>query len=203
MPINPNTPQYWDKIYSSEGHTDPNLRNDPFSFEVINSYLPNEGKFLDVGCGSGYLLSFISRKRQKLQLYGSDFSSRGVKIAQKRVSAEFTTASIYDLPYQDHEFDVVTTTEVLEHLSDIDKAVSELSRVTKTLSLNILPYKDYVPSDEHVAEYDQESIKVIFSKHFTHVFTDIYTNPAFLANRNGLTVATKLLLVEARHENSD
>src|SRR5690606_14550050 len=38
-------------------------------------------------------------------------------------------ASVYDLPWQDGEFDLVICCEVLEHVDDPDRALAEIARV--------------------------------------------------------------------------
>lgn len=193
---NINTVSHWDQVYQDEGENDPNFRNDLMSWKKVVDNLGNNGKLLDMGCGSGYLLQFIEKERPELDLYGVDLSAEGIKTASNRTKANLNAGNTNKLPYKDSEFDYLVSTEVLEHISDIKETIKETHRVLKLGGrfIHITPYKDYIPSPEHVREYDESSIS-LFSE-FSNVKTEVITHPEFYrTNLLGEKENCKLLVI--------
>ncbi|MFC1940378.1 class I SAM-dependent methyltransferase [Chloroflexota bacterium] len=88
-----------------------------------------EGRVLDVGCETGYLLSKLNLPQGLL--YGLDVTSGAIKIAKKRVEgANFSVANAINIPYKSDTFDYLLCTEVLEHIEG-DAAARECYRVLK------------------------------------------------------------------------
>lgn len=110
-------------------------------FGLGDDYFKNK-LILDAGCGDTAKLiiafhGFGARKLHGLEL-GEDFIPTAKKsLESHNVPSEdvtFTSASVLDIPYNDNHFDFVACHGVLVHLNDIqevEKAFSELSRVTK------------------------------------------------------------------------
>lgn len=97
----------------------------------MSSYLQPHHKILDVGCGYG---SFVTRLREKkYQAFGIDTGETEINYAQARVNdtAIFQNASALDLPFSDQSFDIVTLWNILEHVPDYKKVISEAKRVLK------------------------------------------------------------------------
>lgn len=90
-------------------------------------------RIIDVGCGTGHLLLALSNQLQRpLRLYGLDFSDSAIRRSKKLVpNAELAMASVYEIPYPDDDFDLVTCTETLEHLERPKEALQEMLRVLK------------------------------------------------------------------------
>ena len=195
----PNSKVYWDKVYGNEGLDDLEHRDDEFSFKIIRENIV-KGKILDVGVGSGFLLQYLFKNKVPGKFYGIDLSDEGIMIAKARVpKAYLMQGNVYEMPYMDNFFDCVVSTEVLEHLQDIDKAVGQIHRVLKEggVSLNLLPFEHTLPSSEHVAEYDEDKIKKVFKK-FSRVETKVYEHPTFITlNQGVITGHCKLLFVKA------
>lgn len=87
-------------------------------------------KFLEVGCGLGY----FSHKAYELGagVTGVDIGSSLIKINRgKTPDARFIVASASKLPFEDELFDVVLSTEVIEHVDKQEKALKEMIRVLK------------------------------------------------------------------------
>lgn len=159
-----NTDKYWDNVYSVEGKNDPSYRNNVNMFDKILKDIPLDCReLLDVGCGGGFLLSYLEN-RTKAKLNGCDHSSKGIEVAKTRTSANLFVASIYKMPQK--EYDCVVSSEVLEHLDDIKKAISQLYKITKKDGINIhqLPYLDTIPSKEHLHTYSDIDIKELFTR---------------------------------------
>lgn len=81
---------------------------------------------LDVGCGSGNLINKIAANYQTT---GLDIS----KEALTRVKAPTVLAPAYDIPFPDKSFDLVVSTEMLEHLPEEEyhRSLLEITRVAK------------------------------------------------------------------------
>lgn len=87
---------------------------------------------LDVGCGEGFTLERLRKQNIGEKLEGVDFLKTAIEIGKKaHPELHLKEGTIYDLPYKDKSFDLVICSEVLEHLEDPKKALSELERVAK------------------------------------------------------------------------
>ena len=88
---------------------------------------------LDCGCGEGLLLKFLEDKINNVKKISAiDIDPEEIKSAQKNIPfCEVSVGSVYDLKFADNLYDLVLCTEVLEHLEDPVKAMTEISRVSK------------------------------------------------------------------------
>lgn len=97
---------------------------------------PQARTLLDVGCGNG---SWIEQcTRFNLQLTGCDIYDH-VHLQ----SATYQRADIEHLPFPDQSFDIVTCLFVLEHTRHLDRALSELKRVTRQQLFLAVPCQRY------------------------------------------------------------
>lgn len=103
--------------------------------EIVKSFVyGNRGKLLDCGCGEGHLLQELSGEK-----YGVDSSRSALrKAGERNPDAEILHGYLEHLPFDDNYFDVVICSEVLEHIKDFPKAVSEIIRVTKKAGIMII-----------------------------------------------------------------
>ncbi len=99
---------------------------------------------LDAGCGEGFVAKMLRERMPHLALTGFDFDPAAVKLAQAaNPGAEFTTASIFEIPYPEQSFDVVGCFEVLEHQTDPLPALRELTRVAKRAVIVSVPHEPF------------------------------------------------------------
>ncbi len=88
-----------------------------------------EHPVLDVGCGDGFLARVAFE--QQLEA-GIDLDQGEVDRAIQSKSYKKTLyASATDIPFKDNSFNTVVSNCVLEHIPDIDKALSEINRVLR------------------------------------------------------------------------
>jgi len=92
-------------------------------------------QYLDIGAGRG---SLITRVKAKLNVQSSacDYTDELMRLPGQKV--DIANLNHEKLPYADATFDVVTATEVIEHLEDFRQVVREIHRVLKPGGVCIL-----------------------------------------------------------------
>lgn len=100
---------------------------------------------LDAGCGEGFVVDFLLSRMPELKITGVDVSEKAIEYAKEHFgeTARFRTGSVYKLPFSDKSFDAVLCSEVLEHLDDPNRAVSELKRVARSHVIITVPHEPY------------------------------------------------------------
>ncbi len=84
---------------------------------------------LEVGCGTGLVLSRIASFARRAS--GVDLSPGMLEKARER-GLDVVEGSAKDLPFDNHSFDVTCSFKVLAHIPDIEQALSEMARVTRS-----------------------------------------------------------------------
>jgi 2-polyprenyl-3-methyl-5-hydroxy-6-metoxy-1,4-benzoquinol methylase len=91
------------------------------------------GEVLDVGYGSGFLFPYLQSRFERL--HGTDWHTHGKMVcdyyAGNGIHIHLTRSDISSLAYRDNSFDAVVCLSLLEHISEIDRAVGEIYRVLK------------------------------------------------------------------------
>lgn len=127
--------------------------------ESILAFLPltNGMKILDLGIGSGYLSFTIAQKFPAVTIIGLDIVEKALVANRIRAMKEniknigFVTYDGCDFPFEDNEFDMVVTRYALHHFPDIQKSISEVSRVIKPGGFLFI--SDPTPNDNDVNRF--------------------------------------------------
>lgn len=99
--------------------------------DCLERFFVQPGCFLEVGCGTGYVLNAISQRFPETALVGSEYFVEGLSFAQSRVpQATLIQADARKIPFVE-EFDVVGVFDVLEHIEDDTMALSSLYRAIR------------------------------------------------------------------------
>ncbi len=90
---------------------------------ALRNYALEADNLLEIGCGTGYVLSAIAESLPHLRLTGSELHASGLKIANSRLEsrAELLQLDARHLPFRE-EFRLIGVFDVLEHI-DEDEAV--------------------------------------------------------------------------------
>jgi SAM-dependent methyltransferase len=97
----------------------------------LRRYFPTAKRFLEIGCGTGFVLSEIRHRFPDLSLSGSEVFSSGLALAEKRVpDVELFQMDARRIPFQD-EFDVIGAFDVLEHIDDDEAVISQMWRAAR------------------------------------------------------------------------
>src|SRR3954471_11812008 len=98
---------------------------------IVREQLPCES-FLDAGCGDGRYLAALGSELPE-RIAGVDIAERILETARSRVPrADLRQANLESLPFEDAAFDLVLSSQVIEHVVDAPAAARELARVTRT-----------------------------------------------------------------------
>mgnify|MGYP001593905571 CR=1 FL=1 len=92
-------------------------------------------KFLDIGCGGGATLEWLTRKG--IIAHGVDVSEEAIRIAKKRLvscSNRLSVANATNLPFENSYFNGIIESCAFQHLNkeDRSKAFIEVNRVLKS-----------------------------------------------------------------------
>jgi SAM-dependent methyltransferase len=94
---------------------------------ALRRYFPGARRFLEVGCGTGFVLSGIASAFPALEIAGSEVAAEGLGFAARRVpAARLLQMDARRIPFRD-EFDVAGAFDVIEHIED-DRAVLQALR---------------------------------------------------------------------------
>ena len=115
----------------------------------------NGCRILDIGCGTGRHLS-QALMVENTAVFGADIHQADLKEARKRIAYleelglckgayQLLSSDIVNLPFEDNFFDLIICSEVLEHIPDHHKAVSELVRILKPGKTLVISVPRYVP----------------------------------------------------------
>ena len=137
------TRETWDDIYGDFGNFNP---VDQAFYDRLTSILSSElgssSSILEVGSGSGILVSFF----QKLGMFsvGMDRSVMPLKVAKSKFGASnLILGDMFQIPFKSNSFDVVWNEGVLEHFKAPTNlaACKEMCRVAKNLVIIAVPNK--------------------------------------------------------------
>lgn len=159
----------------------------------------DEISVLDIGCGDGLFLSFLSNRNSidDTKLYtGIDFSEVALKKAKERVEGvNFVNADITNstLPFADNSFNTVVALDVLEHLFDPARLVKEIYRITKTYAVIGVPNFSSLPARlQTVTGCVPENNK----PHKGHVYWFNFKNLSQMLKENGF----EIVAIRANHQ---
>lgn len=102
--------------------------------KILFDYKDRKAKLLDLGCGTGLTLGVLAKHFPDST--GCDIGEEEVKASKEllKILGIKSPVVFYDgkrLPFGDSTFDIVTSIEVIEHVSHPDMMVKEIRRVLK------------------------------------------------------------------------
>lgn len=119
--------------------------------------------FLDIGCGTGYMMKYISEKDTNNKVVGIDISKTAINNIKAEFKDELTVFEMnaIDLKFEDNEFNVVLHLDGLEHMpQEIEKkCILEAIRVANTKIFYSICLSESI-EDKHMIENGLEPLHI-------------------------------------------
>ncbi len=109
---------------------------------LIQQWIPQDvSTIIDIGCGNGKISNSLA---EDYDVLGVDISSAALQYVQ----AKKLQASAVSIPLADSSFDLVLSSEMIEHLTDADLrlAINEMKRLSKRYILISVPNMEQLPN---------------------------------------------------------
>jgi ubiquinone/menaquinone biosynthesis C-methylase UbiE len=142
------------------------------------------GDVLDIGAGNGCFVHAIKEQNANIKTATAlELSTVAIEQGQKAFrNIQFRQGSCDDIPFSDATFDTVFAIEVVEHILDIDKCLSEVYRVLRpggyfavtTTDFNWLKQvviamffweKFFYPNNPHIRFFTRRTLADLARKH--------------------------------------
>ena len=107
--------------------------------------VPSDKNWLDVGCGTGALSEAIVQNCKPKNLSCIDTSESFIEKVKQRISitGEYRVGSVDNLPFENESFEIIVSGFALNFFPNLERALSELKRVTKQNGLIAAYVWDY------------------------------------------------------------
>jgi SAM-dependent methyltransferase len=132
---------------------------------ALEKYFPTAKKFLEVGCGTGFVLQAVESHHPNWDLFGGEMFIEGLNQASKRLQkTRLLHMDIRAIPFKD-QFDVIGAFDVLEHVPEDEQAIAQMYNVAVAGGgvLITVPQHAFLWSHEdvvshHVRRYNRQDL---------------------------------------------
>lgn len=140
-------------------------------YQWATNYIDNKD-VLELACGAGQGLALLSKHARSV--VGSDIDRQIVAKAQKNNPKNIIIEQFpaHEIPYNSGSFDVIILFEAIYYLPDLQKALTEVSRVLRDDGIILIATAnptlfDFTPSPYSVKYYSKKDLEKILSHYFT------------------------------------
>lgn len=163
---------------------------------ALEKYCPRFQSFLEIGCGTGYVLSGIAKAHPESQLLGSELFTAGLAFAAVRQpEIDFMQMDARHVPYVD-EFDAVGAFDVLEHIEEDEQVLTQIHNALKPGGILLLtvPQHSWLwgPLDEYACHVRRYSAPELHSKAKAVGF-EILRSTSFVSSLLPAMLASRML----------
>ncbi|CQR58546.1 methyltransferase domain-containing protein [Paenibacillus riograndensis] len=199
-----NSKEYWDSRFETNWDSysgrEQTLYFGGIAIEMLPDWFKNvlsEGvTFADVGCAEGDCTNFFSELFPNTKFTGIDFSESAIRKAKEYYPEQtFIQADIKSI---DKKFDVVFSSNTLEHFINPFDIIRELFRISSQYTVILIPFQEYERFREHFHTFDYKDFNVEYND-----FTIVYAQEYDCSIKENIFWAGKQLLViyERNQEN--
>ena len=128
----------WQEMLAAEAEPEFGPQERLFAERKIEALLeilpPPPATMLECGCGSAEVSAALAAQGYRATLL--DAAPAALQVARRRfqrrgLTADYTLGNVYQLPFPDDSFDILTSFGLLEHFADVEKVIAEMARVIR------------------------------------------------------------------------
>jgi len=98
---------------------------------VLKRHFPGMKTFLEIGCGTGFVLSGVHSTFPEVSLSASEIDSAGLPFVRQKVeSADIFQMDARRIPFRE-EFDVIGAFDVIEHIEEDEEVLAQIYNACK------------------------------------------------------------------------
>src|SRR5262249_5100894 len=98
---------------------------------ALRTYAPETRRFLEIGCGTGFVLGAVRAAHPDAELVGTEIFGRGLTFAAGRVpGAELVQPEAGAIPFRG-DFAAIGAFDALEHIDDDRRVIGEVVRALR------------------------------------------------------------------------
>ena len=98
---------------------------------AIKHYFPQAKNFLEIGCGTGFVLQGIEKNLSHLTCSGSEIFTAGLEFARERLcKTTLFQMDARNIPFAE-EFDIIGAFDVLEHIEQDTDVLEKMYQATQ------------------------------------------------------------------------
>lgn len=180
---NINTKSYWDRRFLEDwqirGGEDQSRFFSKIALESFPVWLTTYVKksnisFCDWGCAFGDGTKILKQQLQIQDVVGIDISENAIETAKKKYPDIYFKAADFISDSQEQAFDIIFSSNTLEHFEDPWKTINTLSRLAKKHLIILIPFEEKgILEEEHYYSFDLNNIPIAINDNFSLSFYKI------------------------------
>ncbi|PLY06380.1 MAG: hypothetical protein C0625_09585 [Arcobacter sp.] len=127
-----------DSSYGTGGNNSGDIKRYSTYMEILYRHLNHNSIICDVGCGKGGFIKFLLEQKYNNSM-GLELDKRLIKLSG---SDKILETKLYNYPLQDKKIDCFAFTHVFEHILELQKVITEISRCLKDDGLLFIEVPD-------------------------------------------------------------
>lgn len=142
-----------------------------YELDIIKTFLPPDGLILEIGAGTGWQTAIL--RKQGYNVIAIDINSCNYKDHQIIDIIEYDGRKI---PFPNMYFDAIFSSNVLEHIKQIDEFQGEMSRVLKDdgIAIHVLPSSCWRIWTTFTHVVSRWTIPNVHGEHASNSLTEIF-----------------------------
>lgn len=128
--------------------------------EFVSNVVGAKDSLLEIGCGRGQAVEYLVERGYNCK--GCDITTAGMLKDRTQLPTWFAEVPVWDMPYEDNEFEFTFSTDVMEHVPPtlVEQSIREIYRVTRTETFHAISNLPNTP--QHASVHPVPWWKIVF-----------------------------------------